>query len=305
MPAEVFGPHYRFMENRELLSFTEMEAIVRAGVALGVQKVRLTGGEPLLRRGIDDLVALLASVEGLQEIALTTNGTLLAHYAERLSLAGLSRVTVSLDALDSALFSQMNGVGAKVERVLKGVELAQHHGLPVKLNAVIQRGVNESQVLPMLRYALERGLELRFIEYMDVGETNKWQKTEVVPTAEVQQLVGEAYTLEPETRNYGAVAEHYEVYDGGIRAGRVGFISSVSRPFCADCGRLRVSANGSIYGCLFTDTGMSLKELVRAGATHQELISVLSGFWGQREDRYSELRGKVSQKKVEMSYIGG
>ena len=305
MPAEIFGPGYRFLANKNLLSFDEIEAVVRAGVALGVRKVRLTGGEPLLRRNIDDLVALLSAIEGLEEIAMTTNGVLLSHYAERLSLAGLSRVTVSLDAIDPVVFSQMNGVDAKIDRVLKGIATAQTHGLPVKVNSVIQKGVNEGQIIPLTTYALENKIQLRFIEYMDVGETNGWESVEVLPSAEIQKVLEKEFTLTPDKRPFGAVAETCTVSQGSQELGRIGLISSVSKPFCHDCGRLRVSADGKLYGCLFASKGTSVKELLRTGATLDEVTAMLAGFWGARDDRYSELRGKVRQDKVEMSYIGG
>ena len=282
-----------------------METVVKAGVDLGVKKVRLTGGEPLLRRGIEDLVALLSTIQGLEEIAMTTNGVLLGLYAERLALAGLSRVTVSLDAIEPEVFGKMNGVGAKIDRVLKSLDQAQLHGLPVKINTVVQKGVNESQIIPLLDYALERDIQLRFIEYMDVGETNNWQKVEVLPTVEVQQILKSRFDLMPEARSYGAVAENYEVYKNTKRLGRVGFISSVTRPFCSDCGRIRISADGKAYGCLFANSGTSLKDLLREGSSQKEVTSFLNTFWSARDDRYSELRGKVSLKKVEMSYIGG
>ena len=305
MPAEIFGPGYQFLPTRDLLRFDEIEAIVRAGVALGVRKVRLTGGEPLLRRHLDDLIALLAAIEGLEEIALTTNAVLLSHYAERLALAGLSRVTVSLDAIEPEVFSQMNGVGAKVDRVVQGIMAAQSNGLPVKVNAVIQKGVNEGQILPLLDFALQAGLELRYIEFMDVGETNGWEKVEVLPSAQVREIIETRYELRPHERPHAAVAETFEVCQDGQPQGRLGLISSVSRPFCSDCSRIRVSAKGDLYGCLFASNGQPLLQALRDGITHEALIARLAGFWSQRDDRYSELRGKVQQSKVEMSYIGG
>lgn len=305
MPAEVFGLNYPFLEQENLLSFLEIEALVRSAVGLGVKKVRLTGGEPLLRKGVDDLVAMISAVDGVEEVALTTNGVLLAHYAERLVHAGLSRVTVSLDALDPEVFSQMNGVGAKVERVLKGIEMAELHGLRVKINMVVQKGVNESQVLPLLTYFMERDVQVRFIEYMDVGETNKWHQAEVLPTADLQELISTQYTLMPHARAYGAVAETYDVYEGTEKRGTTGFISSVTRPFCQDCGRMRISADGKIYGCLFGSEGVSVKEILREQSSPENLTRLLADFWKIRDDRYSELRGKVKQSKVEMSYIGG
>jgi len=305
MPAEVFGAEYRFLATKNLLSFEEIESIVRAGVSLGVKKVRLTGGEPLLRRGIDDLIALLSLVDGLDEIAMTSNGVLLSHYAERLALAGLSRVTVSLDAIDPEVFTQMNGVNAKIDRVLKGIATAQVYGLPVKVNSVIQKGVNENQIIPLTKYALRNNIQLRFIEYMDVGETNGWEKVEVLPSCEIQKILEKEYTVTPDERPYGAVAETFTVSKDGEKLGKVGLISSVSKPFCHDCGRLRVSADGKFYGCLFASKGTLIKDLLRSGATLEKVTQTLAQFWKFRDDRYSEIREKVKQDKVEMSYIGG
>jgi len=280
MPIEVFGPGYRFLAHEEVLSFEEIEEVVRASVDLGVTKVRLTGGEPLLRRGLEDLVGLISAVEGVEDLAMTTNGALLAPHAEGLKKAGLDRVTVSLDAMSEEVFSQMNGVGAKVERVLAGVEAALAHGLPVKVNSVVQRGVNEQEILPLVRWGREKGVTLRFIEYMDVGETNGWKMEEVVSAQEIVEIVGAEFPVEPEEASY-------------------------RKPFCSDCTRMRLSAEGKIYTCLFTGEGREIKKVLRSGASREEVREVLAGSWQKRQDRYSEERGQVTVKKAEMSYLGG
>jgi cyclic pyranopterin phosphate synthase len=303
MPAEVFGPGYRFLERSEILSFEEITRLTRVATAMGIRKVRLTGGEPLLRRGVEDLVALLACIDGVEDLAMTTNGVLLAHHAEALALAGLQRVTVSLDALDETIFAAMNGVGAKVERVLAGVNAAQLQGLEVKVNAVIQRGVNEKEILPLVRWGRERGVAVRFIEYMDVGESNGWERGEVVSCDEIVGRVGDEFDIEPVPPRYrGEVAARWRFGDG---AGEFGVISSVTKPFCGDCNRLRVSAEGKLYTCLFSDKGTDLKTLLRNGGSDEELASLLGGTWQAREDRYSEVRGEAQVRKAEMSYIGG
>lgn len=303
MPVEVFGPSYQFLDREEILSFEEIERVVRAGVGLGVAKVRLTGGEPLLRRGVEDLVALLAAVEGVEDLALTTNGVLLAHHAEGLKMAGLSRVTVSLDAMNQETFTLMNGVGAKVARVLAGVEAALAHGLPVKVNAVVQRGVNEQEILPLVRWGRDYGVTVRFIEYMDVGETNGWKMEEVVSAEEVVKTVGAEFPVEPVTASYrGEVAGRWRFLDG---KGEFGVIASVTKPFCGDCTRVRLSAEGRIFTCLFAGEGQCVKELLRSGASVEEVQATLAGRWRVREDRYSEERGLVEVKKAEMSYLGG
>lgn len=303
MPVEVFGPGYRFLDREEILSFEEIERVVRASVGLGATKVRLTGGEPLLRRGVEDLVALLAAVEGVADLALTTNGVLLAHHAEGLKMAGLSRVTVSLDAMAQETFTQMNGVGAKVERVLAGVEAALTHGLPVKVNAVVQRGVNEQEILPLVRWGRDYGVTVRFIEYMDVGETNGWKMEEVVSAEEIVKIVGSEFPVEPVAASYrGEVAGRWRFLDG---KGEFGVIASVTKPFCGDCTRVRLSAEGRIFTCLFAGEGRSVKELLRSGASVEEVQATLAGSWRVRQDRYSEERGLVKVKKAEMSYLGG
>ncbi len=303
MPVEVFGPGYAFLPKDELLGFEEIVRLARVLAPLGVEKVRLTGGEPLLRRGLEDLVAMLASVEGIRDIAMTTNGVLLAHHAEALGLAGLSRVTVSLDALDPAVFARMNGVGAKVERVLAGIAAARVFGLPVKVNAVIQRGVNESEVLPLARWAREEGIDLRYIEYMDVGETNGWKLDQVVPGGEILAMLAEEFPLTPRDPAYrGEVAAHWR--HAGSSA-EIGLIRSVTQPFCRDCQRLRLSADGRIFTCLFAAEGHDLRGPLRGGVDDEALRNIVSAIWTDRRDRYSEERGRTAGPKAEMSYLGG
>jgi len=303
MPVEVFGPGYAFLPRAELLSFEEIVRLVRALAPLGLEKIRLTGGEPLLRRGLEDLVAMLAAVEGVKDIAMTTNGVLLAHHAEALALAGLDRVTVSLDALDPETFARMNGVGAKVERVLAGISAAKVYGLPVKANAVIQRGVNEDEVLPLARWAREEGIDLRYIEYMDVGESNGWKLDEVVSGDEILGLLSREFDLVPRDPAYrGEVAVHWRHRDAPVE---VGLIRSVTRPFCRDCQRLRLSADGKIFTCLFAASGHDLRGPLRGGMDDAALRTVVSAVWQERTDRYSEERGDVMKPKAEMSYLGG
>lgn len=303
MPIESFGADHVFLPREELLSFEEITRLTRLLMPLGIGKIRLTGGEPLMRRGLEDLVAMLAAIDGVEDIAMTTNGVLLAHHAEALALAGLSRVTVSLDALDPEIFSQMNGVSAKVERVLAGIDSAQTFGLPVKVNSVIQRGVNESQILPLARWARERGIDLRFIEFMDVGETNGWKLDQVVSASEILEILQTEFSLTPRKPAYrGEVAKHWVHENEGSE---IGIISSVTKPFCSDCQRLRVSADGKVYTCLFANDGHDLRGLLRSGMDDDVIRSAVAGIWNIREDRYSEERGLVTHKKAEMSYLGG
>jgi GTP 3',8-cyclase len=303
MPVEVFGPGYSFMPREELLTFEEIVSLTRILASLGVEKIRLTGGEPLLRRGLADLVAMIAAVEGIKDIAITTNGVLLAHHAESLALAGLSRVTVSLDALDPQVFAKMNGVGAKVERVLAGVQAAQTFGLPVKVNAVIQRGVNEGEILPLARWAKSSGVDLRYIEYMDVGETNGWKLDEVVSGDEILEVLAPEFNLLPRDPAYrGEVAVHWRHQDG---SGEIGLIRSVTKPFCRDCQRLRLSADGKIFTCLFAAEGHDLRGVLRSGTGEEIISNVIRSIWNMRGDRYSEERGQVVRPKAEMSYLGG
>jgi cyclic pyranopterin phosphate synthase len=303
MPVEVFGPGYRFLPREDLLGFEELVRLTGLLVPLGIGKVRLTGGEPLLRRGVEDLVAMLAAIDGVQDIALTTNGVLLAHHAEALALAGLGRVTVSLDALDPAVFARMNGVGAKVDRVLAGIRSALAFGLKTKVNAVIQRGVNDREILPLARWAKAEGIDLRYIEYMDVGETNGWKLDEVVPAAELLEILGTEFELVAREAAYrGEVAAHWSHRDGGCE---IGVIASVTRPFCRDCQRLRLSADGKLFTCLFAADGHDLRGLLRGGESDDALRAAVAGIWGQRNDRYSEERGRCARPKAEMSYLGG
>jgi len=303
MPAEVFGPGYAFLPKDDLLSFEEILRLVRITVTMGIGKIRLTGGEPLLRRGIADLVAMIATIDGVEDLAMTTNGVLLAHHAEELALAGMNRVTVSLDALDPVIFAKMNGTGAKVERVISGIMAAKNFGLPVKVNAVIQRGVNEGQILPLAAWARKADVDLRFIEYMDVGETNGWNMAEVVTGAEILEILGTEFELEPRDPAYrGEVAVNWK-HRGGER--EIGLIRSVSAPFCSDCQRLRVSADGKLFTCLFAGHGHDVRAILRSGEGDRMITRAISAIWGTREDRYSELRGKVESKKAEMSYLGG
>ena len=304
MPKEVFGRSYRFMDRKELLTFEEIDRIAGAFVAHGVEKLRITGGEPLLRRELEVLIAQLAAREGL-DIALTTNGTLLPQKAEALVAAGLQRVTVSLDSLDDATFREMNDVGFPVSRVLEGIDAAQAAGLGVKVNAVVKRGVNDHQVVELARHFRGSGHILRFIEYMDVGATNGWRLDDVVSAAEIVALIGAEFPLEPAEENYrGEVARRWRYRDG---AGEIGVIASVTQPFCGDCTRSRISAEGRLYTCLFATKGHDLRALVRGGADDAELHEMIGRVWGRRTDRYSDERSSRTAElpRVEMSYIGG
>jgi cyclic pyranopterin phosphate synthase len=306
MPREVFGPGFEFLSRSALLTFEEITRLVRIFAADGVTKVRLTGGEPLLRRELPRLVESIAGVEGVTDVALTTNGSLLARHVRALADAGLSRVTVSLDALDDATFAAMNGVGFKVATVLAGIDAAAAAGLaPVKVNTVVKRGVNDHAVLAMAEHFRNTGHVLRFIEYMDVGTTNHWQLDEVVPSADVLAQIGARWPLEPVQPTYpGEVASRYRYRDG---SGEIGLISSVTQPFCGGCTRARLSAEGKLYTCLFAAEGHDLRAPLRDGASDAQLADALHSIWTGRTDRYSERRSPRSSRgpKVEMSYIGG
>ncbi len=305
MPKTVFGRDYSFLDRKELLTFEEITTLARAFVANGVEKVRLTGGEPLLRRDIERLVALLAEIPGL-DLTLTTNGTLLPQKAAALRAAGLTRVTVSLDSNDDAVFRAMNDVNFPVERVLEGIEAAAAAGLtPVKVNMVVKRGVNDASIVPMARLFHGSGHILRLIEYMDVGATNGWRLDDVVPAAEIVQRISAELPLEPAEPNYpGEVARRWRYRDGG---GEIGVIASVTQAFCRDCTRARISAEGKLYTCLFAQRGTDLRALVRQGASADELAAAIAGVWRVRSDRYSEIRSSrtAALPKIEMSYIGG
>jgi cyclic pyranopterin phosphate synthase len=305
MPKEVFGRDFQFLSREDLLSFEEIERLTRAFHRHGVRKVRLTGGEPLVRREVEKLVALLAKLPDL-DLTMTTNGLLLPQKAAALKAAGLNRITVSLDSLDEAVFQAMNDVGASVAAVLRGIEAAEQAGMhPIKINMVVKRGVNESSVLPMVRYFRERGHILRFIEFMDVGHTNGWRLDDVVPARELVATIDAEFPLEPLEANYrGEVANRYRYRDG---AGELGLIASVTQPFCADCSRARLSADGKLYTCLFAVNGHDLRSLLRSGSSDEAIHAAIGDVWRVRTDRYSEIRSAatVDLPKVEMSYIGG
>ncbi len=304
MPKEVFGRDYHFLDRRELLSFEEIERLARAFVAHGVEKIRITGGEPLVRRDLERLIDKLAAIGDL-DLTLTTNGSLLPQKAQALRDAGLGRVTVSLDSLDDEVFTAMNDVDFPVERVLAGIDAAADAGLPVKVNMVVKRGANEDSVLPMAHLFRERGHILRFIEYMDVGHSNGWRLDDVVPAAEIVAAIDAELPLEPAEPNYpGEVARRWRYRDGG---GEIGVIASVTQPFCGDCTRARLSAEGRLYTCLFGVRGHDLRALVRGDVSDGELREEIGRIWARRTDRYSEIRSANTAElpKVEMSYIGG
>jgi len=304
MPKEVFGRDHRFLPRRELLTFEEIERAASVFVALGVHKLRITGGEPLLRRDLEILIGRLAALGDL-DVTLTTNGALLASKAGALAQAGLSRVTVSLDSLDDEVFRAMNDVDFPVARVLAGIDAAAGAGLPVKVNVVVKRGLNEDSVLEIARRFRGTGHAVRFIEFMDVGATNGWRMDDVVPAAEIVATIGAEFPLEPVEAAYrGEVAQRYRYRDG---AGEIGVIASVTQPFCGDCTRARLSADGKVYTCLFAVRGHDLRAILRSGASDEELDAAIRAIWERRTDRYSELRTEEtsSLRKVEMSYIGG
>src|SRR4051812_34560418 len=304
MPKEVFGKDYAFLERKALLSFEEITRVARIFRGLGVEKIRLTGGEPLVRRNLEQLVGMLSDL-GL-DLTLTTNGSLLAKKARALKNAGLKRVTVSLDALDNETFMRMNDVDFPVERVIEGIEAAAAAGLaPIKVNMVVKRGVNESGIVPMARFFKDRGHVLRFIEYMDVGATNGWRLDEVVTAREIVEAINAEMPLEPVEANYrGEVAERWRYRDG---SGEIGVIASVTQAFCRDCTRARISTDGKLYTCLFATEGHDLRSLLRGGASDDAIAAAIRAVWERRTDRYSEIRTSHTAvlKKIEMSYIGG
>jgi cyclic pyranopterin phosphate synthase len=303
MPKEVYGRDHRFLERRELLTFEEIVRVSRTFVDAGVKKIRITGGEPLVRRDLERLIAQLAPLDA--ELTLTTNASLLPQKAQALADAGLALITVSLDALDDATFRALNDVDFPVDRVLEGIRAATAAGLPVKVNAVIKRGVNDDQIVPMAAFFRERGHTLRFIEYMDVGHTNGWRLDDVVPAKEIVGLLDAAFGVEPAEANYrGEVAQRWRYRDG---SGEVGVIASVTQPFCGDCTRARLSAEGKLFTCLFAVRGHDLRALIRGGADDDEIEAALRRVWAGRVDRYSDLRSAATTglDKVEMSYIGG
>ncbi|MFQ5545079.1 MAG: GTP 3',8-cyclase MoaA [Acidiferrobacterales bacterium] len=307
MPKEIFGSSYQYLDHKDILTYEEIARIVRVFVSCGVKKVRLTGGEPLLRREIERLVEMLADLPGLDDLTLTTNGApLTREKANALKRVGLRRLTVSLDSLDDSVFQAMNDVSFPVARVLKAIDHAATAGLsPIKINMVVKRGLNEDSVLPMARYFRGTDHVVRFIEYMDVGASNGWKLDDVVPAAEMVEMISAEYPLEPIDSNYsGEVAKRWRYRDGG---GEIGVISSVTQPFCGSCSRVRLSAEGSLYTCLFATNGHDLRGLLRGGASDDEIRGLLSSIWSRRDDRYSVLRTAetVALPKIEMSYIGG
>ena len=310
MPAEAFGPDHAFLHDSQVMSLAEMHGIVRQFVRLGVEKVRITGGEPLLRPDVPELIRLLKRDLNVPDVALTTNGSILAARAPALREAGLDRVNISLDSLDAATFSRMNGGGKarRIERVLEGIAMAAGLGFPIKINMVVQRGVNDGDMVAMAAWARAQHFTLRFIEFMDVGNHNGWCRDRVVPAREIVRRISEHWPLEPCGPAYrGEVAARYRYRDGG---GEIGLISSVTEPFCRDCHRARLSADGKLYTCLFTSTGWDILGVLRGGATGDELAAYLRRVWSGRVDRYSDERAELlarheTRLKVEMSYIGG
>jgi cyclic pyranopterin phosphate synthase len=314
MPRETFHEKYKFLGSHERLSFDEIVRLSRLFVQLGVRKLRLTGGEPLLRANLADLIGDLTAIPDVEDVALTTNGVLLARYAAELKAAGLRRITVSLDTLDPEIFARMSGGFGGIEDVLNGIEHARQSDLtPIKVNAVIQRGVNDHTALDLVRRFRGTGVIVRFIEYMDVGNRNAWREDLVVPSKELAARISEVWPLHPVDREYrGEVAQRYAFDDG---QGEVGFISSVTQPFCGDCSRARLSSDGVVYTCLFATQGTSVRDALRSGASDEHLLEILRNIWLARSDRYSEVRSRVRQseeakrsdarRKVEMFYIGG
>jgi cyclic pyranopterin phosphate synthase len=314
MPREVYARDYRFLPREDLLTFEEITRLARLFVSLGVRKIRLTGGEPLLRRDLPRLVRMLAGVDGVQDITLTTNGSLLARQAGALAEAGLERISVSLDSLDEQTFARMNDVGFPVSAVLEGIAAADAAGLrPIKVNMVVRRGQNEGDVVPMARHFRERGHILRFIEYMDVGHTNGWRLDDVVPAREIVARIDAEMPLVALPPTYpGEVADRWAYRDG---TGEVGVIASVTQPFCRDCTRARLTADGQLYTCLFANNGYDLRAPVRGGSTDAQLLADMTAVWSARDDRYSDLRSAATAHalpvvvadpaRVEMSRIGG
>jgi len=307
MPEEIFGADYPFLPAENILSFDELERLTRLFALLGVKKVRITGGEPLLRKGLPDLINRLKQIEGIDDIAITTNGSLLKKHAEALSKAGLSRVTVSLDSLDEVRFQELNGNRGSVKRVLEGIEAAARAGISVKINMVVQKGKNEQDILPMAQYFKDKKHTLRFIEYMDVGNSNGWKMDEVITKKQILDIVGKEMPLEEIPPHYtGEVATRYR-YVGTEE--EIGIISSVTDSFCSTCSRARVSAEGKLYTCLFASKGYDLRKLIRSEASDHTVFDTISDIWNHRKDRYSDERANGRQvqgaEKVEMSHIGG
>lgn len=306
MPAEIFGPDYAFLKDEFLLTFDEIERLAKLFVNIGVRKIRITGGEPLLRKDLTKLIARLVKIDGLIDIGLTTNAVHLTKQAKALKEAGLHRVNVSLDAIDDDIFKNINGRNINTKPVIKGIIAAKEAGLEVKVNMVVKKGMNDHQVLPMAAYFKEQGITLRFIEFMDVGSTNGWNFDQVVTKRELIEMIHKMYPLEPaEAHYFGEVAKRYRYVGTNVE---VGFITSVSESFCVSCTRARISADGKFYTCLFATEGLDVRELLRGNLSDEELLSVIQDVWMNRKDRYSDERTEESAKnrpKIEMSYIGG
>ncbi|PGO32989.1 GTP 3',8-cyclase MoaA [Bacillus cereus] len=306
MPAEVFGPDYAFLKDEFLLTFDEIERLAKVFVSIGVRKIRITGGEPLLRKDLTKLIARLVKIDGLVDIGLTTNAIHLTKQAKALKEAGLHRVNVSLDAIDDDIFRNINGRNINTKPVIKGIKAAKEAGLEVKVNMVVKKGMNDHQVLPMATYFKEQGIALRFIEFMDVGSTNGWNFDQVVTKQELIEMIHRVYPLEPaEAHYFGEVAKRYRYVGTNVE---VGFITSVSESFCSSCTRARISADGKFYTCLFATEGLDVRKLLRGNLSDDELLSVIQDVWVNRKDRYSDERTEESAKnrpKIEMSYIGG
>lgn len=303
MPREIFGDHHPFMSHKDLLSFEEITRVAKVFASLGVHKIRLTGGEPLLRRDLPNLVAHLSEIEGIEDIAMTTNGILLPKYAKTLKKVGLKRVNISLDSL-SDNFGEINGRGIKPSTIIDAIHAAKDADLGVKINMVAKKGMNDDQIIPMAAFCKEEKIQLRYIEFMDVGNSNDWKSDEVLTKAKILEQLSEQFELEEVPYGYGEVAKRYRHQDCGTE---LGFITSISETFCLSCTRARLSANGSIYSCLFSNQGHDLRSVLRNGSTDEEIMSFIENIWLNREDRYSEIRATEAsnRKKIEMSFIGG
>jgi len=306
MPAEIYGERYEFLPRNDLLTFEEIARVALLSTQLGVKKVRLTGGEPLVRQDVVELVSMIANLDGIEDFAMTTNAYLLSGMAESLKKAGLQRITVSLDSIDDEVFRKMNGRGFGTAKVIDGIAAAKEAGLdPIKINAVVQKGINDNTLVELAGWCRDNGYTPRFIEYMDVGTLNDWKLDEVLPAADIVGIIGKEFPIKPIESSYrGEVAKRYSYDDG---KGEFGVISSVTQPFCGDCTRLRLSPEGQIVTCLFADGGTDLRGPMRDGITDKGLLSIMSGTWTNREDRYSEIRTSMTspRKKVEMYHIGG
>ena len=306
MPAEIYGERYEFLPRNDLLTFEEITRIVKLSTQLGVKKVRLTGGEPLVRQDVVELVSMIANLDGIEDFAMTTNAYLLSGMAESLKKAGLQRITVSLDSIDDEVFKKMNGRGFGTAKVIDGIAAAKEAGLdPIKINAVVQKGINDNTLVELASWCRDNGYTPRFIEYMDVGTLNDWKLDEVLPASEIVKIIEGEFSVTPIESSYrGEVAKRYRYKDG---KGEFGVISSVTQPFCGDCTRLRLSPEGQIVTCLFADGGTDLRGPMRSDIPDEELLNIMSGTWSNREDRYSEIRTSMTspRKKVEMYHIGG